>query len=66
MTNSLEKIRPEKELQRAKSDINRFKLRIRDLFQKIDKSCEEGRFPDTLYDSDGLIDSEDVRDSCNF
>ncbi|XP_023771901.1 pathogenesis-related homeodomain protein [Lactuca sativa] len=57
---SLEKIRPEKELQRAKSDINRFKLRIRDLFQKIDKSCEEGRFPDTLYDSDGLIDSEDI------
>ncbi|KAL4581153.1 hypothetical protein LXL04_017362 [Taraxacum kok-saghyz] len=57
---SLEKLRPEKELQRAKSDINRFKLRIRDLFQKIDKSCEEGRFPDTLYDSDGLIDSEDI------
>lgn len=57
---SLEKLRPEKELQRAKSDINRFKLRIRDLFQKIDKSCEEGRFPETLYDSDGLIDSEDI------
>ncbi|XP_071729947.1 pathogenesis-related homeodomain protein-like [Rutidosis leptorrhynchoides] len=57
---SLEKLRPEKELERAKSDINRYKLRIRDLFQRIDTSCEEGRIPESLYDSDGLIDSEDI------
>lgn len=60
MTSSVEKIRPEKELERAKSDINRYKLKIRDLFQRIDASCEEGRIPESLYDSDGLIDSEDV------
>lgn len=57
---SLEKLRPEKELERAKSDINRYKLRIRNLFQRIDTSCEEGRIPDSLYDSEGLIDSEDI------
>ncbi|PWA99616.1 Homeodomain-containing protein [Artemisia annua] len=57
---SLEKLRPEKELERAKSDINRYKLKIRDLFKQIDTSLEEGRFPETLYDSDGLIDSEDI------
>nr|XP_043630596.1 pathogenesis-related homeodomain protein [Erigeron canadensis]XP_043630597.1 pathogenesis-related homeodomain protein [Erigeron canadensis]XP_043630598.1 pathogenesis-related homeodomain protein [Erigeron canadensis] len=57
---SLEKLRPEKELERAKSDINRYKLKIRDLFQRIDKSCEEGRIPESLYDSEGLIDSEDI------
>ncbi|XP_071736804.1 pathogenesis-related homeodomain protein [Rutidosis leptorrhynchoides] len=57
---SVEKIRPEKELERAKSYINRYKLKIRDLFQRIDASCEEGRIPESLYDSDGLIDSEDI------
>lgn len=63
---SLEKLRPEKELERAKSDINRYKLKIRDLFKQIDTSLEEGRFPETLYDSDGLIDSEDVRYLCTI
>ncbi|KAK1431267.1 hypothetical protein QVD17_14608 [Tagetes erecta] len=57
---SLEKLRPEKELERAKSDINRYKLKIRDLFKRIDTSCEEGRIPESLYDSEGLIDSEDI------
>lgn len=57
---SLEKLRPEKELERAKSYIIRYKLKIRDLFQRIDKSCEEGRIPESLYDSEGLIDSEDI------
>lgn len=60
VTSSLEKIKPEKEIERAKSDINRYKLKIRDLFQRIDTSCEEGRIPESLYDSEGLIDSEDV------
>ncbi|KAK9077202.1 hypothetical protein SSX86_005538 [Deinandra increscens subsp. villosa] len=57
---SLEKLRPEKELERAKSDIHRYKLKIRELFKQIDASCEEGRIPETLYDSEGQIDSEDI------
>ncbi|KAJ9551899.1 hypothetical protein OSB04_015944 [Centaurea solstitialis] len=57
---SVEKIKPEKELERARSDINRYKLKIRDLFQRIDRSLEEGKIPESLYDSEGLIDSEDI------
>ncbi|KAL8209572.1 hypothetical protein R6Q57_006304 [Mikania cordata] len=57
---SLEKIKPEKEIERAKSDIHRYKLKIRDLFKRIDKSFEEGRIPESLYDSEGEIDSEDI------
>uniref|UniRef100_A0A803MFT9 Pathogenesis-related homeodomain protein n=1 Tax=Chenopodium quinoa TaxID=63459 RepID=A0A803MFT9_CHEQI len=57
---SIEKLRPEKELQRAKADINRSKLKIRDLFQRLDSMLAEGKFPETLYDADGLIDSEDI------
>ncbi|PRQ22821.1 putative transcription factor Homobox-WOX family [Rosa chinensis] len=58
--NSLEKIRPEKELQRATSEILRRKLKIRDLFQRLDSLCAEGMFPESLFDSDGQIDSEDI------
>ncbi|GAB4838839.1 hypothetical protein Ancab_028381 [Ancistrocladus abbreviatus] len=57
---SLEKLRPEKELQRAKASINRCKLKIRALFQQLDEISAEGRFPDSLYDSEGQIDSEDI------
>ncbi|KAK9677756.1 hypothetical protein RND81_11G165100 [Saponaria officinalis] len=57
---SLEKLRPEKELQRAKTDINRFKVKIRELFHRLDTMSCEGKFPDSLYDSEGLIDSEDI------
>ncbi|XAR52889.1 hypothetical protein NMG60_11021213 [Bertholletia excelsa] len=57
---SLEKIKPEKELQRAKSEIFRCKLRIRDLFQRLDSSIAVGRLPESLFDSEGLIDSEDI------
>lgn len=57
---SLEKLRPEKELQRAKADINRSKLKIRDLFRHLDSVSAEGKFPDSLFDSEGLIDSEDI------
>ncbi|KAJ4837462.1 hypothetical protein Tsubulata_013172 [Turnera subulata] len=57
---SLEKIKPEKELQRATSEILRRKLKIRDLFQHIDSLCSEGRFPDSLFDSEGQISSEDI------
>ncbi|KAK9074000.1 hypothetical protein SSX86_006595 [Deinandra increscens subsp. villosa] len=57
---SLEKLRPEKEIERAKSNIHRYKLKIRDLFKQIDTSFEEGRIPESLYDSEGEIDSEDI------
>ncbi|XP_022745506.1 homeobox protein HAT3.1-like isoform X2 [Durio zibethinus] len=57
---SLEKLKPEKELQRATSEILRLKLKIRDLFQRIDSLCAEGRLPESLFDSEGQIDSEDI------
>ncbi|KAM4088726.1 hypothetical protein ACJW30_07G090400 [Castanea mollissima] len=57
---SLEKLKPEKELQRATSEIFRRKLKIRDLFQHIDLLCAEGTLPESLFDSEGQIDSEDI------
>nr|GEW02382.1 homeobox protein HAT3.1 [Tanacetum cinerariifolium] len=52
---SLEKLRPKKELECAKSDINRYKLKIRDLFKQTDTSLKEGKFLESLYDSDRLM-----------
>ncbi|XWS54719.1 hypothetical protein CRYUN_Cryun10bG0113700 [Craigia yunnanensis] len=43
---NLEKLKPEKELQRAISEILRRKLKIRDLFLRIDSLCAEGRLPE--------------------
>ncbi|KAL5716821.1 hypothetical protein ACHQM5_009940 [Ranunculus cassubicifolius] len=57
---SAEKIRPEKELERAASQILQCKRRIRELFQNLDSSCAEGRFQESLFDADGLIDSDDI------
>lgn len=57
---SLEKLKPEKELEKAKSHILRYKLRIRALFQHIDQSLAVGKLPESLFDSQGEIDSEDV------
>ncbi|KAL9251636.1 Homeobox protein HAT3.1-like protein [Drosera capensis] len=57
---SVEKLRPEKELDRAKTDINRFKIKIRTLFLRLDEMSAEGRFPESLFDSEGMIDSEDI------
>ncbi|RAL45336.1 hypothetical protein DM860_014746 [Cuscuta australis] len=57
---SLEKIKPEKELQRAKSGIFHYKLKVRELFSRIDASLFEGQFPESLFDSEGQIDSEDI------
>ncbi|PIA27019.1 hypothetical protein AQUCO_08300002v1 [Aquilegia coerulea] len=57
---SAEKIKPEKELQRATSEILRCKRRIRELFQHLDSLCAEGRFHESLFDSEGLISSEDI------
>ncbi|KAL7156896.1 hypothetical protein ABFS83_02G039800 [Erythranthe nasuta] len=57
---SLEKLKPEKELQRAKSHILRYKLRIRALFENLDLSLAVGKLPTSLFDSQGEIDSEDI------
>ncbi|XP_020225178.1 homeobox protein HAT3.1 isoform X2 [Cajanus cajan] len=57
---SMEKLKPEKELQRAKSEILRRKLKIRDLFRNLDSLCAEGKLPESLFDSEGEIDSEDI------
>ncbi|KAE8686771.1 hypothetical protein F3Y22_tig00111027pilonHSYRG00062 [Hibiscus syriacus] len=57
---SIEKLKPQKELQRAASEILRRKLKIRDLFQHVDSLCAEGRLPESLFDSEGEIDSEDI------
>lgn len=57
---SMEKIRPEKELERATKEILRRKFKIRDLFQHLDTLCAEGSLPESLFDSDGEICSEDV------
>ncbi|KAF8406239.1 hypothetical protein HHK36_008324 [Tetracentron sinense] len=56
----LDKIKPEKELQRAASEILSCKRKIRDLFQHIDSLCAEGRLLESLFDSEGQIDSEDI------
>eukprot|EP00268_Persea_americana_P053729 TRINITY_DN6110_c0_g1_i1.p1 TRINITY_DN6110_c0_g1~~TRINITY_DN6110_c0_g1_i1.p1 ORF type:complete len:902 (+),score=213.23 TRINITY_DN6110_c0_g1_i1:447-3152(+) len=57
---SAEKVRPEKELQRASSEILRRKLELRDLFQRLDSICAEGKLQDSLFDSEGQIDNEDI------
>ncbi|CAA7036625.1 unnamed protein product [Microthlaspi erraticum] len=57
---SMEKLRPEKELERATKEILRRKVKIRDLFQYLDTLCAEGSLPESLFDSDGKISSEDI------
>ncbi|OIS97315.1 PREDICTED: pathogenesis-related homeodomain protein [Nicotiana attenuata] len=57
---SLEKIKLEKELERAKAHIFRYKLKIRDLFQRVDTLLTQGRLPESLFDNEGEIDSEDI------
>ncbi|XP_010466095.1 PREDICTED: homeobox protein HAT3.1-like [Camelina sativa] len=57
---SVEKLRPEKELERATKEILRCKVKIRDLFQHLDTLCAEGSLPVSLFDSDGAISSDDI------
>ncbi|AQK94822.1 homeobox1 [Zea mays] len=57
---SLDKIRPEKELERAKSEILRCKLRIREVFRNIDSLLSKGKIDETLFDSEGEISCEDI------
>ncbi|KAL0903636.1 hypothetical protein M5K25_028028 [Dendrobium thyrsiflorum] len=56
---SAEKLRPEKELERAKSEILRCKLKIREIFKHLESLLAEGRLQESLFDPDG-IDSEDI------
>ncbi|XP_058080470.1 homeobox protein HOX1A-like isoform X2 [Magnolia sinica] len=56
---SQDKVKPEKELQRATSEILRCKLQMRDLFQHLDSLCAEGKL-ESLFDSEGQIYSEDI------
>ncbi|KAG8368446.1 hypothetical protein BUALT_Bualt15G0046300 [Buddleja alternifolia] len=57
---SVDKLKPEKELERAKGHILRYKLKIRELFQHLDTSLSVGKLPAALFDSEGEIDSEDI------
>ncbi|EPS70892.1 hypothetical protein M569_03865, partial [Genlisea aurea] len=57
---SLEKLKPEKELDRAKSHISRYKLKIRSLVQHLDHLLSFGKLPGSLFDSKGEINSEDI------
>ncbi|CAO2194676.1 unnamed protein product [Urochloa humidicola] len=57
---SLEKIRPEKELERAKAEILQCKLRIREAFRNMDAVLSEGKLEESLFDSAGEIYSEDI------
>ncbi|CAO2197634.1 unnamed protein product [Urochloa humidicola] len=57
---SLEKIRPEKELERAKAEILQCKLRIREAFRNMDAVLSEGKLEECLFDSAGQIYSEDI------
>ncbi|XP_062180168.1 homeobox protein HOX1A-like isoform X2 [Phragmites australis] len=57
---SLDKIRPEKELERAKAEILRCKLRIREVFQNLDSLLSKGKINECLFDSEGEISSEDI------
>lgn len=56
----MEKIRPEKELQRAKNEILHCKFRIRGQFKQLMTLLSEGKLEDNLFDSQGQISSEDV------
>ncbi|ONK75868.1 uncharacterized protein A4U43_C03F21390 [Asparagus officinalis] len=57
---SAEKLKPEKELERAKSEILRCKFKIRELFRHLVSLSSEGKFEESLFDSEGQIDSEDI------
>lgn len=57
---SQEKIRPEKELQKAASKILQFKLAIREAFHHLHSVCLEGSLQESAFDSEGQINSEDI------
>ncbi|PNT70904.1 hypothetical protein BRADI_2g19610v3 [Brachypodium distachyon] len=52
--------RPEKELERAKEEIVRCKLRIREAFQNLDSLLSMGKLDESLFDNEGKISCEDI------
>lgn len=57
---SREKIRPEQELQRAKAQILRSKLAIREAIHELDDVGLEGSLDKNAFDSEGRIYHEEV------
>ena len=57
---SREKIRPERELERAKAQILQFQLGIRDAIQQLDSLGLQGAMKGCVFDSDGQIHHKDV------
>ncbi|EFJ35354.1 hypothetical protein SELMODRAFT_438630 [Selaginella moellendorffii] len=57
---SREKVRPEKELERATAKILGWKLKIRKAVQELDKMCLEGSILDSAFDADGQLDYQEI------
>ncbi|XP_057829991.2 homeobox protein HAT3.1 isoform X1 [Cryptomeria japonica] len=57
---SQEKIRPEKELQKAASKISQLKLQIREGFHQLHTLLLEGVLEEAAFDSQGQVNSEDI------
>ncbi|CAM6090784.1 unnamed protein product [Calypogeia fissa] len=58
--NAREKIRPEKELQRAETQILRCKLAIRDLIRDLDNLALDGSLQKDAFDEEGQIFHDDI------
>ncbi|KAG8067990.1 hypothetical protein GUJ93_ZPchr0005g15185 [Zizania palustris] len=56
----MEKIRPEKELERARAEILRCKMKIRTAFQNLDLIPKGKKLDGSLFDSEGRISNEDI------